>query len=234
MNALTGWAEMGIAFAVFFASHLVPARPAVRRLLLERFGAGAYGALYSLVSLAVLAWLIEAARNAPHVQLWDFELWQLWAPNLVMPFVCLLVAFGFLAPNPFSIAGRGAADFDPAQPGIAGVTRHPLLLAITLWAVAHIVPNGDLAHVILFGSFALFGVAGMAMLDGRRRLEWGNAVWRQRTAKTSLFPFSAAMAGRLRFGEVQIDPLRAAAGLGLYLSLLGAHSLLIGVSPLPQ
>jgi uncharacterized membrane protein len=234
MHALAGWVEMSAAFAAFFASHLVPARPAVRRVLLERFGAGAYGALYSLVSLAVLAWLIEAARNAPHVQLWDFELWQLWAPNLVMPFVCLLVAFGLFAPNPFSIAGRGAAGFDPARPGIAGVTRHPLLFAIVLWAVAHMVPNGDLAHVILFGSFALFGVAGMAMLDGRRQREWGQAAWAERAAKTSLFPFSAAMAGRVRFGELQVDPLRVVAGLGLYLALLGAHPFLIGVSPLPQ
>ena len=119
--------------------------------LQAHLGGVAYGVIYSAVSLAVLAWLIAAARNAPHIQLWDFELWQLWVPNLVMPFVCVLIAFGLAAPNPFSFAGRGSASFDPDHPGIAGITRHPLLWAITLWALAHMVPNGDLAHVLLFG-----------------------------------------------------------------------------------
>jgi uncharacterized membrane protein len=232
MNALAGWGEMSVAFAAFFASHILPARPAVRRVLHARLGAAAYAALYSLVSLAILGWLIEAARNAPRVQLWDFELWQLWAPNLVMPFVCLLIAFGLLAPNPFSIAGRGSA-FDPARPGIAGVTRHPLLLAITLWAAAHMIPNGDLAHVILFGLFAVFGVIGMAALDRRRRREWGEAVWAERAAKTSLIPFAAVLSGRLRLSEYAPNPARLAAALALYLSLLAMHPMLIGVSPLP-
>jgi uncharacterized membrane protein len=231
MHALAGWGEMSVAFAAFFASHIIPARPAVRRVLHARLGAAAYAALYSLVSLAILGWLIEAARNAPRVQLWDFELWQLWAPNLVMPFVCLLVAFGLLAPNPFSIAGRGS--FDPARPGIAGIMRHPLLLAISLWAAAHMVPNGDLAHAILFGLLAVFGVVGMAALDRRRRREWGEAVWAERSAKTSLFPFSALLSGRLRLSELAPNPVRLAAALALYLSLLAMHPALIGVSPLP-
>jgi uncharacterized membrane protein len=233
-SALAGWGEMSAALAAFFASHILPARPAVRRLLHARLGAGAYAALYSLVSVALLGWLIVAARKAPHVQLWDFEPWQLWAPNLVMPIVCLLVAFGLAAPNPFSIAGSGGARFDPARPGVAAATRHPLLLAITLWALAHMIPNGDLAHVILFGLFAFFGVAGMAALDARARREWGEAVWAERAAKTSLVPFSAVAAGRLRLGEFRPSPWRAGAALSLYLTLLAAHPLVIGVSPLPQ
>jgi uncharacterized membrane protein len=233
-SALAGWGELSAAFAAFFASHIFPARPAIRRLLLARLGAGAYAALYSLVSVALLGWLIVAARNAPHVRLWDFEPWQLWAPNLVMPFVCLLVAFGLAAPNPFSIAGRENASFDPQRPGVAAVTRHPLLLAISLWAAAHMVPNGDLAHVILFGLFAAFGIAGMAALDARRRREWGEAVWAAKAAKTSLVPFSAIAGARAPLGELGLSPWRAAAGLALYLTLLAAHPYVIGVSPLPQ
>ena len=122
MTILAGWEEMTLALTAFFASHVVPARPAVRRSLQAHLGGVAYGAIYSAVSLAVLAWLIAAARNAPHIQLWDFELWQLWVPNIVMPFVCVLIAFGLAAPNPFSIAGRGSASFDPGRPGVAGIT----------------------------------------------------------------------------------------------------------------
>ncbi len=224
---------MTLALTAFFASHVVPARPAVRRSLQAHLGGAAYGVIYSVVSLGVLAWLISAAGNAPHIQLWDFELWQLWVPNIVMPFVCVLIAFGIAAPNPFSIAGRASEAFDPDRPGIAGITRHPLLWAITLWALAHMVPNGDLAHALLFGLFAVFGIAGMVALEGRKRKQWGWELWAERAAKTSAMPFAALLAGRVSLRDLHLNPWRAVAALAVYVTLLGAHSHLIGVSPLP-
>jgi uncharacterized membrane protein len=224
---------MTVALTAFFASHVLPARPAVRRSLQAHLGGVAYGVIYSAVSLAVLAWVIAAARNAPHVQLWDFKLWQLWVPNLVMPFVCLFIGFGIAAPNPFSFAGRRSAPFDADRPGIAGITRHPLLWAITLWALAHIAPNGDLAHVLLFGLFAVFGAVGMTALDNRKRKQWGETLWAERAAKTSAFPFAALLEGRVRLRELRLDPWRAAAALALYATLIAAHPYAIGVSPLP-
>ena len=95
------------------------------------------------------------------------------------------------------------------------------------------VPNGDLAHVILFGLFAVFGIVGMAALDGRRRREWGEERWAKLAAKTSLIPFAAIFAGRMRLRDLRLDPLRAVAALALYVSLLAAHPRLMGVSPLP-
>ena len=233
MTVLAGWGEMALALIAFFASHIVPARPAVRRSLQAHLGGVAYGVIYSTVSLAVLVWLIAAARNAPHIQLWDFEPWQLWVPNLVMPFACLLIAFGLAAPNPFSFAGRRSEAFDADRPGVAGITRHPLLWAITLWALAHMAPNGDLAHVLLFGLFAVFGVIGMAALDRRKRRQWGEALWAERAAKTSAFPFAALFEGRVRPRELRLDPWRAVAALALYAALIAAHPYAIGVSPLP-
>ena len=224
---------MALALMAFFVSHVAPARPAVRRSLQAHLGGVAYGVIYSTVSLAVLAWLIAAARNGPHVQLWDFELWQLWVPNLVMPFACLFIAFGIAAPNPFSFAGRRSEAFDADRPGIAGITRHPLLWAITLWALAHMAPKGDLAHVLLFGLFAVFGVAGMTALDNRKRKQWGETLWAERAAKTSALPFAALLEGRVRLRELRLDPWRAAAALALYATLIAAHPYVIGVFPLP-
>lgn len=233
MTILAGWGEMTLALTAFFASHVVPARPAIRQSLQTHLGRAGYGVMYSAVSLGILAWLIAAARNAPHVQLWDFELWQLWVPNLVMPFVCLFIAFGIAAPNPFSFAGRRSASFDADRPGIAGITRYPLLWAITLWALAHMAPNGDLAHVLLFGLFAVFGVVGMTALDGRKRKQWGETLWAERAAKTSALPFAALLEGRVRLRELRLDPWRAVAALALYAALIAAHPYAIGVSPLP-
>lgn len=48
------------------------------------------------------------------------------------------------------------------------------LWALSLWALAHVVPNGDLAHVILFGNFAAFALLGQRLVDRRRQRDMGN------------------------------------------------------------
>lgn len=229
-----GWGEFVAAFALFLASHALPARPAVRRLLVGRLGEGRYLAIYSALSLALLLWLIAAAGRAPFVPLWHFAPWQLWVPNLAMPLVCLLVAYGAGAANPLSFGGRAGARFDPGRPGIAGVARHPLLWAIALWAAAHLAPNGDLAHAVLFGSFLGFALLGMAAIDRRRRREMGEDTWRRMAARTSFWPLAALVSGRWRLRTAVVpEPWRAAVALLLYALLLGAHRPVIGASPLP-
>jgi uncharacterized membrane protein len=226
-----GWGEVLAAFAAFLLSHALPARPALRRPLAAALGERGYLAAYSLVSLGVLAWLVSAAGRAPHVELWAYAPWQAWVPNLAMPLVCLLVAFGVAAPNPLSFGGR-ASGFDPQRPGIAGVARHPLLLAIALWAAAHAVPNGNLAHLLLFGAFAAFALLGMAVIDRRKRRLMGAEGWAALAARSSGWPLSAWFAGRWRpSGPPSL--LRLALGLLLWLLLLALHPAAIGVSPLP-
>jgi hypothetical protein len=91
--------------------------------------------------------------------------------NLVMPLACLLIAFAVGAPNLLSFDGC-AEGFDPSRQGVVGVARHPLLLALALWAGVHALANGDLAHLLLFGGFALLG---MRALDRHRRRLLGEA-----------------------------------------------------------
>jgi uncharacterized membrane protein len=226
-----GWGELLAAFAAFLLSHALPARPALRRRLAGVLGERGYLLAYSLVSLGVLAWLVAAAGRAPHVELWPPAPWQAWVPNLLMPAACLLVAFAVGAPNPLSFGGR-ATGFDPDRPGIAGVARHPLLLAIALWAGAHAVPNGNLAHVLLFGAFAGFALLGMRIIDRRRRRQMGEAAWAALAARSSAWPLAALLDGRWRASALP-SPVRLGAGLLLWLALLAAHPAAIGVSPLP-
>ncbi len=233
IGAIAGWAEMTAAFVTFFASHIVPSRPPIRGWLRGALGPAGYLTLYSAVSLAALGWLIVAAGRAPYVELWAFAPWQLWVPNIVMPIVCVLVALGAGAVNPFSFAGRAPEQFDPAKPGIAGLTRYPVLWGVVLWALAHMVPNGNLAHVLLFGLFAAFGLVGMRMFERRKKRQWGPDAWAARAANTSLVPFAAIIDGRARLWPVLAQPVRIAAGLVAWLALLGAHPHLFGVSPLP-
>lgn len=228
-----GWAEFGTAFVAFMASHVVPARPGVRRRLVAALGERLYLILYAATSLGILGWLIVAAGRAPFVPLWDFALWQIWVPNIAMPLACLLAAFGVGAPNPLSFGGRNGAAFDPEAPGIAGVTRHPLLWALALWSGAHIVPNGDLAHTLLFGAFMLFAVIGMAAIDRRLRQRLGDAEWVRLAHRTSMVPFAALVARRWRPERIRIDLRHLGAAALLYAGLVLLHPTLIGVSPLP-
>lgn len=228
---MAGWGEFGAAFAVFLLSHALPARPPVRRRLASLLGERGYLLCYSLVSVGMLAWLVVAAGRAPFVLLWPYAAWQAWVVNLVMPLVCLLVAGAVAAPNPLSFGGP-AAGFDPARPGIAGVARHPLLWALALWAAAHAVANGTLAHLALFGSFAGFALAGMRIIDRRKRRQLGAAEWARLAARTSAWPCAALLDGRWR-PAAWPGLGRLAAGLLLWLALLHLHAPVIGVSPLP-
>lgn len=137
--------------------------------------------------------------------------------------VCLILALAIARPNPFFFAGAQNDRFDPARPGLMRLTRHPLLLALALWAGAHRLANGDLAHAILFGTSAGFALLGMRLIDRRRRREMG-ADWKQLdAARRHAPPRPISWPGAC---------LRLTLGGGLYATLLWLHPWLFGVSPL--
>ncbi len=221
-----GWTEFILAFAAFFASHAIPARPAVRARLVARLGRAGYGAAYGIVSLLVLAWLIGAAGRAPYVELWPWAPWQAHVPVTLMLPVCLILALALGRPNPFSFGGARNDAFDPARPGIVRWLRHPVLAALALWAGAHLVPNGDLAHVFLFGLFAGFALLGMRIID-RRKARLMGAEWdrlRAEVARAPLTPRPLSWGGAV---------VRLALGVAAYGALIALHPWLFGVSPLP-
>jgi uncharacterized membrane protein len=220
-----GWFEFALAYVVFFLSHSLPVRPPLRPWLQARLGATGFMLAYSALSLAVLAWLIGAAGRAPYVGLWDWAPWQVHVPLTVMGPVCLILALSIGRPNPFSFGGARNERFDPARPGIVRWSRHPLLSALALWAAAHVVPNGDLAHVILFGTFAGFALLGGRLIDRRKRREMG-AEWQR-------LRMAVAAAPRLSWPASGGTFARLAACIALYATLLWAHPVLFGVSPLP-
>lgn len=156
-GAMVGWIEYVITFAAFLAAHVVPARPGLRGALIARLGRRGYVAGFSLLSLGLLYWLILAAGRAPFVALWDAGQAGRWAVNLAMPLAILLAA---------------------AAPGMAG-----LIAGFVIWAGAHLVANGDLAHVLMFGVMLGFALTGAGRLRGAvwrltpRRIAVAVAVW---------------------------------------------------------
>jgi uncharacterized membrane protein len=124
---------------IFILVHLVPTQGELRSGLVTRFGDGAYKAAFSIVSLVGLA-LIGVGYGK--LQVMPGKNPQIWAPPvwthhitflLMIPAMILLVA-----------------AYVPSR--IRTAVRHPMLAAIKLWAFAHLIANGDLGSMVLFGS----------------------------------------------------------------------------------
>lgn len=183
-----GWIGFTAVFAAFYILHSVPVRPPVRPWLVAWLGHAGFGAAYSALSLAMLAAVFIAAARAPFVLLWPEPPWAGWLVLAAMFTAGLILGLGLFRPNPFSFGGRNNAAFDPARPGLLRCLRHPVLAAFLLWAGAHLVVNGDLAHVVMFGSFALFALFGMRLIDRRRQREMGVETWRDLVAEMRAAP----------------------------------------------
>ena len=224
---MSDWSEFIIAFLAFYGSHMIPTQPSIRSRLAATLGERCYLLLYTSLSILLLAWLIGAAARAPYLTLWERASSQNVVPLILMLPACLLAVFGIGIRGGLSLGSQARQPFDPIRPGITAITRHPLLWALMLWSLAHLVPNGNLAHVILFGSFASTALLGMIIFDRRARRRLGNARWQEVLRNTAFIPFARGIGGRGVDGPWP----RVLLGLGIYCALLVFHSPIIGVSP---
>ncbi|HWA91539.1 MAG TPA: NnrU family protein [Rhizomicrobium sp.] len=218
------------AAAVFLGIHLLIAGTRVRDAITNTIGENAYLVLFSLASIAVIAWLVmafNAASASPENQV----LYTPWIGirHLAIPVVALaflLAVPGLLMPNPTSLKQEGAASKEVK--GILRITRHPFLWGVAIWSAFHVAANGDEAAVIFFGTFFLLGIFGTFSIDAKRRRKMG-AAWDAFAAKTSNMPFGR---GGVRFGEL-LD-WRLAVAVVAFLGVLFSHAHLFGVSPFPS
>ncbi|WP_440106064.1 NnrU family protein [Acidovorax sp. BL-A-41-H1] len=127
-----------------------------RSQTLARLGEGPWKGLYSLVSavgLGLIVWGYGLAREQPVV---------LWVPPVGMRHgaaLLTLVAFVLLA-----------ATYVPRN-GIRARLHHPMVLGVKVWALAHLLSNGTVADVLLFGGFLLWAVASFRAARQRDRAQ---------------------------------------------------------------
>lgn len=222
------WIEFVAALALFLGSHPLPQATGLKPWLIARIERRAYLLAYSLISLLLFGWLIAAAGRAPFIPVWDQALWHRGLVNLVMPLAITLAVFGIAAPNPFAFEGK-RNGYDPARPGIVGVTRQPLLWAMLLWAGAHLLANGDVAHILLFLPMFLMAVVGLVVAErlGRRRLGMQFAAL---AAQTGLMPGGALITGRWHPRSLP-SLRRLALAMALWAVVWHLHDPVIGVWP---
>jgi uncharacterized membrane protein len=125
--------------ALFIVIHLVPTLPDLRARLVAAIGPMAYKIAFSLISLVGLVLIVKGFGHARGLGRGNPQLWvpPVWSKHL---------AWGLMLPSLVLLVASNV----PSR--IRTATKHPMLLAIKLWALAHLLANGDLAGVVLFGS----------------------------------------------------------------------------------
>ena len=133
-----------LGIVIILGVHSLTTLRETRTALIERFGLGPYKAVYALVAIIGLALIVRGFsvyRAEGLIQLW---VPPKWAHHLTIT----LMWFAFVA----------LACMGPAPGRIRGWLRHPMLVAVKIWALAHLLANGDAGGMLLFGSFLAWSV----------------------------------------------------------------------------
>lgn len=188
-----------VGLILFLGLHLLPTSPELRASLVDRLGAKTYKIVFAILSLIGLVVIVLGYHKmqlypGKNPVLWDPPVWTRHiALALMLPAMILLVAAN-------------------VRSHIRTAVRHPMLLAIKLWALAHLLANGDLASLLLFGSFLAYAIYDRISVKSRGAL---------------------GPLGDAQPQGVMGDVIVVAAGVVLYAALLmGGHQWLIGVAPI--
>jgi uncharacterized membrane protein len=147
-----GLLVMVIGLVLFFGVHMLTTQRDLRARLIASWGEGAYKAGYALASIAglvLIVWGFADYRATEWIDVWHPpKLLRHITVALMLPAVILVVAA--------YIRGR-----------IYAAIKHPMLAGVKLWAAAHLLANGDLGGIILFGSFLAWAVFDRISLKRR-------------------------------------------------------------------
>jgi uncharacterized membrane protein len=152
MEDALGLPVMILGLVLFLGVHLLTTQRDLRARFVASLGEGGYKLGYALASfagLALVVWGFSEYRAAGQIQIWNPPAaFKHITEALMLPAVILAVAA--------YIRGR-----------IYATLKHPLLAAVKLWAAAHLLANGDLGSIILFGSFLAWAVFDRISLKRR-------------------------------------------------------------------
>ena len=147
-----GLAVMILGLALFLGVHTLPTRRELRAKAIASLGEGGYKigyALVSLLGLGLIVWGFAHYRATEWIDVWNPpKALKHITVALMLPAVILFVA-AFM---------RGH---------IYTTLKHPMLAGVKLWAAAHLLANGDLGSIILFGSFLVWAVFDRISLKRR-------------------------------------------------------------------
>ncbi len=194
-----GLVVMILGLALFLGAHVLTTRRALRGRILAAIGEGSYKLVYALVSvlgIALIAWGFAHYRAAGMIDVWEGSV----SPKTLVIFRHITIAL--MLPAVILVVAAYLRGH------IYKALKHPMLAGVKLWAAAHLLANGDLGSIILFGSFL-----GWAVFD-----------------RISLKRRSDAGGPPIPVGGWGNDMIAVAVGIVAYLALAFAfHPVVIGV-----
>ena len=134
-----------LGILLFSVLHLVPALPRLKAEIVARVGQRVYRPAFGLASIVALAIIVVGWRQAEFVALYEPPAWGRYANYM-------LTLLGFLCLGIFLFRGR-----------LRQILRFPMGLAVLLWGSGHLLANGDLRSLILFGGSMIYGVLHIAI-----------------------------------------------------------------------
>jgi uncharacterized membrane protein len=150
--------------------------PTARDRLIEKFGLGPVKLTITVLSFAALALIIFGFRAAPFVTVFDPPIWGIHVNNGLM--IIAVVLFGL---------GNSRGRLRP-------MLRHPMLTGVIVWGTAHLLVNGDMASVVLFGSMLVWAIVEIIAINAAEgawtRPEPGPAIYDLRLLAISAVVFA--------------------------------------------
>lgn len=177
-----------IGLLVLLGIHCLPMLGGPRNALKAQLGDNGYRGVFSLVAATGLGLIIWGMASAPFEAIYNPPGWGRSLAIWMMPVVFVLLAAANIPCN------------------LRRLLKHPMLIATVLWAAVHLLANGDLASILLFGSFAIWALLDLLSASLRSR------------------PASGASTPPSR------DALAVIGGLLAYASFLYLHGWLFGIT----
>ncbi len=188
-----GLVTMILGLVLFLGVHVFITRRDARADLIARIGEGGYKIAFSVISLvglALIVWGFATYRATGWIDVWYPPIWMKHLTIALMLPAVIMVAASY-------VRGR-----------IYTTLKHPMLAGVKLWAVSHLLANGDLGSIILFGSFLAWAVFDRISL--KRRADSG--------------------APPIPVGGLSNDAIAVGVGVVAYLALgFAFHPVVIGV-----
>ena len=173
------------ACTALIGSHIAMSHP-LRSPLVRTLGEKGFHAVYSLVSLAIFGWIVMAFRASP-----EFGMPQTgavgWAFATLLTLIAMILLAGSFSGNP-ALPQSGAENLAKAEPkGVFLVTRHPMMWAIALWAIAHMLLVWNARTLIVPLAMLVLALVGAKLQDRKKEQAMG-MVWNQWEQRTSYWP----------------------------------------------
>jgi uncharacterized membrane protein len=180
----------------FAATHILLSSLSLRPRLVGVLGDRGFLGVYSLISLAFFWPLVATYWSHKHAgpMLWSIPMTTpvLWVLYALMAIAFLLLVAGLMSPSPASFNPSTDSSTPALEPsGIHFITRHAVFMAMAVFGIAHLIPNGFASDVAFFGGFPLFVLIGAVHQDARKLVTEPERYTAYHAA-TPLLPFTGA------------------------------------------